>query len=215
MGYALENPRPLNYYARGRYAIHYFDAGEYLIKECTRAEGIYRIRSGMAKVVCEDKEGKQHIIGILGAGDFIGMEALLGDACYRMSVIALEDLSAYYLTQEQMKALLDVRPSLYGVLLDRLHQLLARVDAIELEGKDSRTSGQRLASVILELYERFAEENGCLDVDVSQSDLANFAGISRQTFYRIINRWKEAGILDIKNHQLCIKAPERLEQLAT
>ncbi len=214
MGYALENPRPLNYRAKGRYAIHYFDAGEYLFRECDRARGIYRIRSGLAKVVREDKEGHAHIIGILGPGDFIGMEALLGDAYYRMSVIALDDLSAYYLTQEQVKTLLDVRPSLYGIMLDRLQQLLARADAVDAEGGDPRPSGQRLASVILELYERFGGENGCLDLDISQSDLANFAGISRQTFYRIINRWKESGILSVHHHQLCIKAPERLEQLA-
>ena len=177
------------------------------------AEGIYRIRSGKVKVV-EQRGDREHIIALLGAGDYIGVEALFEGAFYKVSAYALEDVSAYFLTREQVNELIRRRPQLYDELLDVLTSIVSRVEREDEEILVTGSTTERLAEVLLGLLEKFGEnEQGYLDIRISQSDLADLAHISRQTLYRILNRWKQQGWIRMSGSHLQITCRECLERL--
>ena len=76
---------------------------------------------------------------------------------------------------------------------------------------------QRLAKKLVLLAETCGDPingGGAIDIQVSQQDLANMLGVSRQVVNKQIGEWHEAEIVTSKRGCLILQQPERIGEIA-
>ena len=76
---------------------------------------------------------------------------------------------------------------------------------------------RRLAKRLLSLAEQYGKHptvGGPVEVRLSQQDLANLVGTSRESVNKQLRAWETEGILEIGRARVVLKRPEALEALS-
>jgi CRP/FNR family transcriptional regulator, anaerobic regulatory protein len=191
-----------------------FAAGQALTRQGERADYLFNITSGSARVQTLMADGRRQITGFLFAGDFVGLEAT---ARHAGSVEAIEPLTACRFAVADYRTLVRQTPALEAVLLERAgHELTEARAQILLLGR--KTAEEKLASFLLSLADRDPmrpHAEGQLRLPMSRTEIADYLGLTIETVSRVLGRFKTAGIVQLVSvSELRILRPERLTQLA-
>ena len=159
------------------------------------------ILSGVVKLTKLLPDGRQQIVGLQFAPDFVGRP--FAD----VSEVAAEAASPVQLCAFPKRALEEMaRQS--PALERRLHaQALRELD----EARDwmttlgRKTAAERVASFLLLVARHLdpaAEEgSACFDIPLSRSDTADFLGLTIETVSRQLTRLRKAGVVDIEGNR--------------
>jgi CRP-like cAMP-binding protein len=82
-----------------------------------------------------------------------------------------------------------------------------------IENDRAFTTGPRLARFLKRLTEQKAEGNRIAG-DLSQSELGNFVGISRENINRQLSVWAGEGVIELSQGKIRILDPDYLSQIA-
>ncbi|WP_067485859.1 tetratricopeptide repeat protein [Actinomadura hibisca] len=171
--------------------------------------------NAVAKEFVGSSEGDESIIDLFGPGDLLGALAPWGRP-QRATVAALDHLAALRIDRRQFGSLLAANPQVAEAMM----RGIAEADALGGRRHAVRAAEhqQRLACHLLELAHRFGERTARgveIPVRLSQAELANWAGISRETLVRWFRRWRARGILDGRPRPLTILDPDALRLAAS
>lgn len=170
--------------------------GQALLWQGDEALLVGNVLEGTLKLSASNADGRDHTLGIMLAGDFIGRP--FGDTSAH-SVIALTDARVCTFSRSAFDAFARENPPLeHGLLertlteLDRTRQwmmLLGRKNAIE-----------RVALFLIEMSKRSSKADGSgaslkFDLPVSRQDMANLLGLTIETVSRQITRLRDDGII--------------------
>lgn len=145
--------------------------------------GLHLLVSGRMKTLRFSEDGRVMILDLLDEGDVFGETALVADEASEPTYAeALEDVEIEMYPRFALEGALRGRP---GMALGIARLMAARRRRLErrLETQVFQRVPVRLASLLLELAERFGEpeERGTvLDIPLSQQDLGNLIGASRE-----------------------------------
>jgi len=192
-------------FARGEAIYHRGDPGESLML----------VLSGRVKIANVTANAREVVLNFLGPGDFNGEIAVLDGRERSANAVALEDTETFILYRrdilpvlmENSETLLDV----VRVLCEKLRAASAIVEANALE-----MTG-RLAAGVLRLAEqhgRKTKDGVVIDLTLSQRDLGNFVGLSRENVSRQFAKLKDAGIVDMSDAQIVVSDMARLAEMA-
>ena len=136
-------------------------------------------------------DGHEMIINEMYQGDYFGeLSALIKDT-YTTTAVAHSDCRLLLMTSQDLLGWLDREPSITRNLLEstalRLQKSTRRESALLFMDANAR-----LATLLLELDAR-AEDRGY--VTISQDELAQHTGLTRQTVAKILGKWRRAGWL--------------------
>lgn len=104
-----------------------FSPGDVLVREGSLGLAVFFVVSGHCEV---RHEADGHVLATLGPGEVFGEMALLDPGPRTASVVALEDVVVYTLSNWQMKPLLEEHPS---VAVHMLRTLAARFRKLQAE----------------------------------------------------------------------------------
>ncbi|WP_034517331.1 tetratricopeptide repeat protein [Actinomadura rifamycini] len=181
-----------------------------LFKEVPRAAG-----NAVAKEFVDSSEGDQSIIDLFGPGDLVGVLGPWGHP-QRGTVAALDHVVALRVERRTFRRLLAANPRVAEAMMHAVSQTVTyggRRHAVR-----AADHPQRLAYHLLELVHRFGERTSRgleVPLRLSQAELANWAGISRETLVRWFRLWRAKGILDRRPRPLIVLDPERLRRAAS
>lgn len=172
------------------------------------AEIVYIILSGAVKVHIEQPDGSDVILAILGAGDVVGEMSLLDNTDRSASVLTLEETKVLWMGRTPFCQCLRSMPplaiNLACVLSTRLRMANERIQSLVACNLESRVARQ-----ILAFADRYGvERNGNLVVPIrlTQSDIANLVGASREYINKIIVSYKSRGYISVdNNHYITIR----------
>ena len=172
------------------------------------SSSLYVIASGRVKVFAAGNDGKEIIFNELGAGDYFGELALLGETRRTASVITLEDSEFRMLTKSEFKRCLEQHPSIaYGMIrhltleVRRLSDELADMALLDVYG--------RVAKI---LRDSVVEEDGKLITPrLTQQSIAARCGCSREMVNRILKELKIGGYISMEGKRFILnrKLPAR------
>jgi len=97
--------------------------------------------------------------------------------------------------------------SLTRALSDRVRWISDSVEEFALLSID-----RRLARRLLILFDRFADDQGALAI--SQGDLADFAGATRETTNRVLSSWRKRGWLAMGRKKITLLERDSLDSFA-
>ena len=156
-----------------------------IINESDHADSLYIIESGKVKVYCSDKNGKEFIMNTLIAGDYFGELALLDDDKRSASVRTMEKSSFCIIYKDDFNKVLEQQPNiaktLIGNLTRRVRKLTQDVKALALQDVYGRVT-----NVLNALAESRDEHTSIIPDKLTQQDIADRVGASREMVARIL-----------------------------
>ena len=179
-----------------------FSRNQLLISQGDLSRSIFFIVSGRVKVFSNDDEGKQTIFAFLNEGDYCGELSLLDAEPRSASVMSLGKTVTLQLTYEQFDAFLQKHPNICYPMFKALTARIREVD----ETICSLTSLDIYGRLIQLLYKEAEEENGRLITQrLTQQDISEMVGSSREMVSRILTELRKGGYIEIDKKRISIE----------
>jgi CRP/FNR family transcriptional regulator, cyclic AMP receptor protein len=160
------------------------------------ADTILYIQKGRVKLSVLSPSGKEAVVGVLGAGDFVGEGALTGQPVRLATATAMAATTIRVVPKRQMIRLLHEQHE----LADRfIAHMLARNQRLEEDLVDQlfNASEKRLARALL-LLARYGKPQGPQRVlpKMSQEVLAEMVGTTRSRVNFFMNKFRKLGFIE-------------------
>ncbi len=179
-------------------------------------ERLYVIKRGRVRLYRLTPDGKQLTLELLDKGRIVGRMAWLGQQLTDAYAEAIEDALICSFTPRELQRLIDRFPSVGVNIIRYLSGRLAASER-EREVMAFRSVEQRLAARLVELSERFGqptEDGVAIDVRLTQQELADMIGTSRETLATTVASLRERRVLDMHNQRVVILDLPRVRELA-
>lgn len=193
-----------------------YQEGELLLREGDRSSHVILLLSGRVKVFTTAPTGYEAVLAIRGSGDILGELACMDAKPRSASVVALEPVSTRVIGAQAFGDFLTDYPSAEKVLIQMVASRLRAASRRRLEFS-AYSVRQRLAMVLLDLerwYGRDGDGGRCLDVGLSQLDLAGLVGASLEAVSKAVRSLSHAGVLATRRKRVIILRIEALREVA-
>jgi CRP/FNR family cyclic AMP-dependent transcriptional regulator len=173
-----------------------------VLTEGEMGDSLYMIESGKVKVFIGDQEGREMILKILGPGDFFGEMSMIDKQPRSASVTTLESAVFLVLSHAAFEKCVEKIPRIANMVLRVLAQRVREADK-KIGTLAMMDVYGRVASTLLELA---VYDNGKMMVSekLSQQDLANMVGASREMVNRILKDLAERGFISVESKSITI-----------
>ncbi|MEL6217771.1 MAG: Crp/Fnr family transcriptional regulator [Pseudomonadota bacterium] len=201
--------------ARGRRRA--YARGEEIFARGEPGDALLIVETGYLEISVRRPGGRKAILNYVGAGEVIGEITVIDRSARSADVIALEPTTGLIVDGRDVRAVLLEDPVAMMVLLERVcDKLRSTIDAFEALGQ--REAVRRLARCLVRLGATFGNqaepaEPTILPATISQSDLGDFAGLSRENVNRQIKRWVADGVVALENGRLILRDTEALREI--
>jgi len=174
------------------------------------------IAEGQVKIHKVSEDGREKTLAILEAGDFFGEMSVFDGAPRSASAQALSDCEVLIIDREPFLALLKTTPGLAADVALALVERLRRTND-DLERLAFRDARGKVVEALLQLAEAHGERVACglrLKVKLTHQELANYAGVTRETVTRVLAELGEAGLVTVdRGRRLVIRDEEALREV--
>lgn len=196
---ALARGAPLRVFPRGAVVVNAGDDGH----------GLFVVQRGSVKVFVTDESGRELTLCILDPGEYFGELALLDDAPRSASVMTLERCELLQVPRHTFLALIESNhESMHVVLRNLVHRIRAlteNVQAFALEDVFGRIHRLLDSLAVPQDGHRVIERR------LTQQEIANLVGASREMVNRIVRDLVVGGYLSIEPQRMVLlrKLPAR------
>lgn len=167
-----------------------------VFRQGDRADSVFYIQSGRAKVTVVSEQGKEAVVAILEAGDFFGEGCLNGQTLRLATVATLSECEITRLTKAELVSAIHNQPAFAELFIA---YLLARNSRVEEDLVDQlfNSSEKRLARTLL-LLANFGKEGEPEPVlaKINQETLADIVGTTRSRVSFFMNKFRRLGLID-------------------
>lgn len=185
-----------------------FPKNAVIINEGDRGDTLFVILSGKVKVYVSDDDGREMILDMHDAGEYVGEMSLDGRP-RSASVMTLEPTTCSVLSRDELRAAIGRNPDIAMAIIEKLIER-ARIATDNVKNLALMDVYGRVARLLLSLAR---EENGKLVVPdrMTQQDIADRVGASRDMISRIFKDLTVGGYVTVENRQITIhrKPPAR------
>ena len=203
---AIEDPMIRELAARGQ--TRAFPKNAVIINEGDRGDSLFVILAGKVKVYVSDDDGREMILDMHHAGEYVGEMSLDGRP-RSASVMTLEPTTCSVISRDELRAAIGRNPDIAMAIIEKLIQR-ARTATDNVKNLALMDVYGRVARLLLSLAR---EENGKLVVPdrMTQQDIADRVGASRDMISRIFKDLTIGGYVTVENRQITInrKPPAR------
>jgi CRP/FNR family cyclic AMP-dependent transcriptional regulator len=202
-----------------RFHLVRYGKAEVIFREGETAERLFLIDTGRVKLSITSPTGQELLIGVLGRGQIFGELEIIDRGPRAMDARAMEDAMLYALPADMFWTMLENRPTLARRLLELMARRLRRSDQTsqDLVFFDAPT---RLARGLLQLAEDHGqplgagEESVRITVRVTQEEVAQMIGVTRESANRLVASFSERGWIDWNDGHPILLQPESLVRRA-
>jgi|ERR1700686_2643823 len=162
-----------------------------------KADCVFYLQNGRAKLTVISTVGKEATIALLGAGDFLGEESVAAVAGLRLATAtAMAACTALKIERKEMIRVIHEERAFSDLFLAFVLHRSMRTQA-DLVDQLFNSSEKRLARVLLLMAEFGRSSKPLMRIPkVSQESLANMIGTTRSRVSFFMNRFRELGFID-------------------
>ena len=190
--------------SRGASAFHEGDQGDQL----------YVIMSGKIKLGRTASDGRENLVAVLGPGEIFGEMALFNPAPRSATATAVSATRLAGLRHENLRRAIASSPDVSLQLLQALAQRLSKTNESLADLVFSDVPG-RVAKALLDLADRFgrpAADGLLVAHDLTQEELAQLVGASRETVNKALAEFVHRGWIRLENRAVVVLDLQRLRQ---
>jgi CRP/FNR family cyclic AMP-dependent transcriptional regulator len=178
------------------------------------ADAIFYIERGLVKID-RPGEGDQCVtLNLCSAGELIGEEALMAHQTYQTQAEALTPLTVLRIPSNQVLEATASNPQLALFLLSASLRRKATLER-RLELVAAHDVERRILLCLADFAELGEhEEDGSYSLPLTQRDVANLIGATRETTSLMLNQMERIGLLSLARGKVTIPNPNRLRTAA-
>ena len=189
-----------------------YGKGETIVKQGTPVTNLICLKSGFAKAHIEGIDGKSIVLKVLKEGDFLISPGIFNDNLNHCTVTALTNCSACLISLEAFEKTFDNNPEFAHNVLKQDHQLIDYLHQKLIKLSFKKMNG-RVADTFIYLAEEIYKSSEFYTT-LSRQDLADIAGVSKESLIRIVKDFKDSGIIDIKGNKITILSLSQLTNIS-
>jgi CRP-like cAMP-binding protein len=192
----------------------FIKARQTVCRKGEQGDEVFIIVHGKLKVSSTSDDGREAILAILEDGDVSGEMSIIDGHPRSANVIAVQDTETLVIHRRQFLPFLETHPKAAIALLGALIHRLRGTDALveDMHFLDIRT---RLAKTLVRLaldHGRTTAGGGIrIDLKLSQEDLGNLVGATRESINKQMRVWVEEGILEVSQTNIVVRRLPDLE----
>jgi CRP-like cAMP-binding protein len=183
----------------GRTAAHY-GIGDLIFAQGEPADSVYYVQHGKIKVAVTSEQGKEAVVGILGAEDFFGEGCLIGQPMRLASATALIESEVTRVSKPEMVRILHEEVAFAERFTVHLLMRNSRIEE-DLVDQLFNSSEKRLARALL-LLANFGKDGGPqpITTKINQETLAEIVGTTRSRVSFFMNKFRKLGFIEYNGH---------------
>ena len=198
----------------GRVRVRTYAAGETIFLMGAPGDSMMAVLNGSVRISVPSPEGKEIVLTILQPKEVFGEIALLDGKERTADARAMTACTLAVLERREVLSFLQrypqVWPKIVEVLCNRLRntdQHIAELALLELPA--------RLAKCLLRLAnDEEGANNARIEIQLSQRELGNLCGATRESINKCLRGWQRRGIVEIEESLVRVANRTALEELA-
>ncbi|WP_028474714.1 Crp/Fnr family transcriptional regulator [Nocardioides alkalitolerans] len=190
--------------------------GEVLFHEGDSGDKLYVVLEGKVKLGRTSTDGRENLLAILGPGQMFGELSLFDPGPRSATVTCVTEATFASLSHEDLQFWLEGRPVVARGLLSQLAARLRKANDVVADLVFSDVPG-RVAKALIDLADRFgrtADDGVHVHHDLTQEELAQLVGASRETVNKALADFTSRGWLRLEPRSVVIMDIERLSRRA-
>jgi len=172
---------------------------------------MYVVTQGIIEISIVSTNGRKISLNLISAGNCFGEVNMIDNRNRTASAVALQPTSLQPIGRNTFFAAARLSPELAitiaEILCERVRWVSDAVEDYALLPLD-----RRLARRLLLLHDQFSRSDGA--IEIAQSDLADFAGATRESTNKILMNWKSLGLILMGRRSIHLIDRESLDRLA-
>ncbi|HET7328118.1 MAG TPA: Crp/Fnr family transcriptional regulator [Nocardioidaceae bacterium] len=201
---------------RASMATSHFRRGDVVFREGDAGDRLYVVIDGKIKLGRSSTDGRENLLAVLGPGQMFGELSLFDPGPRSATVTAVTDVTFESLSHDELARWLSGRPDVARGLLGQLAARLRKANDVVADLVFSDVPG-RVAKALLDLSARFgrsADDGVHVHHDLTQEELAQLVGASRETVNKALADFAHRGWLRLEPRSVVIIDLERLQRRA-
>jgi CRP-like cAMP-binding protein len=195
--------------------VEQYRAGREIYAKGSLGDSMMAVLRGTVKMTSVSPEGKEIVLNMMGPGEIFGEIALLDGGERSADAVARTDCELLVLLRRDFMPILerhaDICILLLKILCQRLRQTSEQVEDVLFRHLESR-----LAKALLHLFESASMhsiDGSSNDLHLSQRELGNIAGGSRESVNKTLQSWHRAGLIRLGKSSIVILDLAAIERL--
>jgi CRP-like cAMP-binding protein len=184
--------------------------GELLFYQDDMADAVYVVRSGLISIFLGMPDGRELVINVMRPGDVFGEIALFTDQSRSTGAMGREDTELIAIPQQAFLDIVEGESDLLRRVLEMTAQRL-RVSSERESALAFLDASARIARVLLSLEEQAVTKDV---IEITQEDLSQHVGLTRQTVASTLGRWRRDGWVDTSRGAIKIQNRGVMEHFA-
>lgn len=197
-----------------RHQVKEIKKGSFLFREGDRSEGISIIRSGKIRIEKVTPNGRELTLKICGPGQLVGEVTIFSASPkYMLDARAIEDTVYLYMTIKDLEEAMESNAQLSIAFMKWMgidqQKTQTKFRDLLLHGKKGA-----LYSTLIRLSNSYGvvqEEGILIDMVLTNQDLANFCGMTREVVNRMLGNLKKNGTISLRDGKIFIHDLEHLK----
>jgi CRP-like cAMP-binding protein len=173
------------------------------------------VLAGQVRIYVISSEGRELIMNVIMPGELFGEISLIDGKPRSASAVAVGETDLLHIKRADLQSLLQKNSELCFKFMSVLCERVRWTSGL-LEDASLLDLPARLAKRLLNLAEGVGEKEGDairIGVKLSQTDLGNMLGVTREAVNKQLREWKKDGIVDMTDGQVLIQDPKMLARL--
>lgn len=192
-----------------------FPKGAVIFVEEQAARGIYVLCRGRVKLSVNSSDGKTLIVRIAEPGEVLGLSSTVLHKPYQVTAETLEPCQLKFVKAEDFLQFLqkdaDVCFRVAQQLSEEYNQACREIGSLGL----SHSAAERLASLLLD----WASTDGSaarqpVRLTLTHEEMAQMIGTSRETVTRLLGKFKQRQLIQLRGSSLLVRNPDGLAAMA-
>ena len=193
-----------------------YTRGESVFVEGEQGDTLYIVLAGKVKIGRKAADGRENMLSVMGPSDMFGELSLFDPGPRTATATVVTDARLASLSHSSLRPWITDRPEIAEQLLRVLARRLRRTNDALADLIFTDVPG-RVAKALLQLAERFGsqEEDGLhVRHDLTQEELAQLVGASRETVNKALADFASRGWLRVDSRAVTILDADRLARRA-
>lgn len=194
-----------------------YKKNEFVFKSGDEADRLYIIVSGMMKIFRSLPDGREQVLYLYNADDFVGGFNLMKKDHYLYNGQVLSDSEIATLDKDSFDSIVVKNPQMLLKILEKSYERIRWAEGL-LDRLVSHSTDSRVASLLLDLLRNYGIVSGKffkLELPMNREDLGSFCGMTRETFTRKLLDFQKRDLIKMdKPRSLIILDLDRLRLLA-
>jgi CRP/FNR family transcriptional regulator len=181
-----------------------------ILREQDTNSFMYIIVQGKVKIYQVTDGGREMILSVHSSGEFFGEMSLIDGKTDPATVAAIEPSLIAIISRNDFYELLHTQKKILENLLELLCNRL-RESWKKMQMMNFNDASQRIKMLLLMLAENYGEktdEGTTLHIKLIHQNIADMAGLTRETVTRVLDKWKNSGEIKITKEKYIHLNPE-------